>query len=99
MPEGNQDGHELHERVGVVGNVDPVVAEDVAHNVDRDSTGLVVFDIVLHPVNGPEVIQGKPHKAEVGPAGTSHLKDFVSFFIVSKEKVSRNYSNAKGKYT
>ena len=79
MPEGNQDGHELHERVGVVGKVDPVVAKDVAHNVDGDSTGLVVFDIVLHPVNGPEVIQSKPHKAEVGSAGSSHLKVFVFF--------------------
>ncbi len=82
MPEGNQDSHELHQRVGVVGEVDPVVAQDVAHDVDRDSTGLVVFDIVLQPVNGPEVIQSKPHKAEVGSAGTSHLKAFCFFYRI-----------------
>jgi hypothetical protein len=85
MPEGNQNGHELHERVSIVGKVDPVVAEDVAHDVDRDSTGLVVLDIVLHPVNGPEVVKSKPHKAKVGSAGTSHLLNFVFLSYLRRE--------------
>ncbi len=76
MPESNQDGHELHQRVGVVGEVDPVMAEDVAHDVDRDSTRLIIFNVVLQPVNGPEIVQCKPHKTEVGSARTSHLRVF-----------------------
>jgi hypothetical protein len=81
MPESNQDGHELHQRVGIVGEVDPVVAEDMARDVDRDSTRLVVFDVVLQPVDGPEVVQSKPHKTKVGSAGTSHLRVFFFFRI------------------
>jgi hypothetical protein len=95
VPQGDEDGCKLDKGVGVVRQADPVVPKDVAQDREWNSAGLIINDVPLQAVDGPDIVQSESDKTKVGFAGalTSHLA-FV-FFIVSKERVTKNYSNAK----
>ncbi len=100
MSQGDKDGRKLDEGVGVVRQTDPVVPQDVAQNGERNPAGLIAGDIPLQTVDGPEIVEREPREAKVGlvSAMTSHLV-FFFFFIVSKERVTKNYNNAKERKT
>ncbi len=91
MSQGDKDVRRLDERVGVVGQTDPVVPQDVAQNGERNPAGLVAGDIPLQAINGPEIVEREPREAKVGlvSAMTSHLVFSLFFFIVSKERVKK----------
>ncbi len=93
MSQGDKDGRKLDEGVGIVRQGDLVVSKDVAKNGERNPAGLIAGDIPLQAVDGPEIVKGKPREAKVGFVGalTSHLV----FFIVSKERVAKDYSGVK----
>jgi hypothetical protein len=95
VPQGDEDGRKLDKGIGVVRQADPVVPKDVAQDREWNSAGLIIDDVPLQAVDGPEIVQSESDKTKVGFAGalTSHLA-FV-FFIVSKERVARNYSNVE----
>lgn len=97
VSQGDENGCKLDEGVGIVGEANPVVPKDVAQDRERNSAGLIINDVPLQAVDGPEIVQSESDETKVGFAGalTCHL-DLVSF-IVSKERVTGNYSNVMRK--
>jgi hypothetical protein len=97
MSQGDKDGRKLDEGVGVVRQADPVVPQDVAQNGKRNPAGLVAGDIPLQAIDTPEIVECEPREAKVGlvSAMTSHLVFLLLSFIVSKERVAKDYSSVK----
>jgi hypothetical protein len=79
---------------------DPAMAEEDPQNVERRRARLVCGDVGLKLGHGPNVVHNVSDNDHVGAlsAVESHFLVFV-FFIVSKERVARNYSDVKEKNT
>jgi hypothetical protein len=82
VSQGNENGCKLDEGVGIVGEANPVVPKDVAQDGEWNSAGLIINDVPLQAVDGPEIVQSESDETKVGFAGalTSHLVFFLFFF-------------------
>ncbi len=77
---------------GVLGNIDPAMLQGAAQYSQRNPARLIVGDIRLELVQSPNVVEHVLDEVRVGPivGVVGH-----GFFIVSKERVSGNYSSVK----
>jgi hypothetical protein len=76
------------------------MAEKNPQNMERRRARLVADDVGLELGHGPHVVHHVSDDDHVGALSTmeSHVSLRFLFFIVSKERVIKNYSNAKGRY-
>jgi len=76
------------------------VAKKNPQDMERRRARLVADDVGLELGHGPHVVHHVSDDDHVRALRTveSHVSLFV-FFIVSKERGTKNYSNAKGKFT
>jgi hypothetical protein len=82
---------------GILGDIDPAMLQGAAQHSKRDTARLIAGNISLELVQSPDVIKHVLDKVRVGPVVSvvGHALFLLGFFIVSKERMSKNYSNAK----
>jgi hypothetical protein len=89
VSQGNENGCKLDEGVGIVGEANSVVPKDVAQDGEWNSAGLIINDVPLQAVDGPEIVQSESDETKVGFAGalTSHL--LLSFLSNLRKEYQR----------
>ncbi len=100
MSDRDEKCGELDQRLSVLVERNSVVAEAVAQSAEGDPVRIVGGSIGLQSVHGPHVVKNESRDVHVraSSSAVSHLR-VLFFFIVSKDRVTKNYSNAKeGKY-
>jgi hypothetical protein len=100
VPQAKQDGREAGQTLRIGRRRDAAMAQKSPQDMERRRARLVGRNISLELRHRPDVVHDEPHDDHVWSivAMEGHVCLFF-FFIVSKERVTRNYSNVKKKNT
>ncbi len=110
MPQQHQAGGQPHQSLGIYVEGRVVVAQGTTEGPQRNALGLVTCHVRLQRINTPSVVENIEDEVDVRSVISVIGRHFfvllcslgfvfVFFFIVSKERVTKNYNNAKERKT